>query len=197
MTKCTWIYQPLVIRPNAGKAPSLSLLDLISSSITFARCCDISFCFRQKCWICPTSWQLQHFGGLLFWAPTSTASSGVSGFDSWTLSFRSWWISYCWTKSNVRSSTRASRAATKFENDGGRLPRRVTTWSSSVIGAPIELSLSVSSFIFSMHINRVPFSYLLLKVLLLKKWFVGQSFSLKILFKRIPGLFGCSQEVMR
>ena len=137
------------ILSDTGNAPSWSpsLSDSISSSVTFARCCDFSFHFGQNRWMCPTSSQVQHLGGLRFWAPTSAESCRASGFDSWALSFRSWWISCYWTKSIFRLSTRASRAMTIVENDEGKLPRRVTTWSSSEIGAPIELSLSVSSFI--------------------------------------------------
>ena len=88
--------------------------------------------------------QVQLFGGFHFCAPTTAESCWAWGFGSWSLSFRSWWISCCWTKSIVSSPTRASRAVTTVENDEGRLQRKVTTWSSSEIGAPIELSLSVS-----------------------------------------------------
>ena len=59
--------------------------------------------------------------GLRFWAPTGAESCRASGFNSWVLSFYSWWISCCWTKSIVRSCTRALRAVTTVENDGGKL----------------------------------------------------------------------------
>ena len=116
------------ISSDMGNAPPPSLSDSTLSSVTFAQCCAFSFRFGQNRWTCPTSSQVQALWGVsTFELPLVLRALG---FDSWALSFQWRWISCCWTKSIVRSSTRASRAVTTVENDGGEEWRPDLLWRS-------------------------------------------------------------------
>ena len=123
------------------QTPSLFHSNL--SSETFVRCCTFCFCFGQNRWMCWTSSQVQHLGSFCFWAPISAESCRTSDFDSWFLSFHSWWISCCWTKSIVRSSIHVSRAVTTVENNWqkGALPFHPT--SVNIIWCAYGIPLSV------------------------------------------------------
>ena len=129
-------------------------------------------------------------GLLLDWSLTSTESSFCAS-EPRSRIFCSSLTRACYIYfRDSPSSTWASRAVTSVEKLCGRLPKRVTTWSSYVIGAPIAASWSDSSYIglIKMVLNCGAL-HLYPKKSFFQKQLVSQRVSFKVAAESIPSVF--------